>query len=96
MSDCTVYKGILRQDVPDSAEYWAKVAGTQDAVERSYQVNSPMVGWGGRTGMGNERLTKQMRIEHDVFKELKTFQMILIEKNPMKLDAVQLWTSFSK
>jgi hypothetical protein len=83
-------KIVMRTDDPDEVDFWSGVAGTRDAVESSYQVESVM-GMRMKTGAGNMRYTKQMRIEHDVFKRLRVGQAVLIQKSPAREDLVQLW-----
>ena len=83
-------KLILRTDDPTEVDFWAGVAGTRDAIESSYQIES-FLGWRVKTGAGNMRLTKQMRVEHDVFKRLRIGQAVLIQKAPAREDLVQLW-----
>ena len=83
-------KLILRTDDPAEVDFWAGVAGTRDSVESSYQVES-FLGWRVRTGAGNMRFTKQMRVEHDVFKRLRIGQAVMIQKAPAREDLIQLW-----
>lgn len=90
-SNC-INKLILRTDDPKDAEFWASVAGTVDTIEQSYQVeDSGFVTT--KTGAGNQRNTKSMLIEHDVFKQLMIGQAVLIQKSPHKVDLVNLYRS---
>lgn len=89
--DDTIYKIFSRTDDPAAVEIMSAIAGTEDAIEESYQVKKNIFNETSPTGLGNRRITKQMRIEHDVFKRLSTGQAILIEKSPYGDDLVQLW-----
>lgn len=83
-------KIVLRTDDPNEVDFWSGVAGTLDAIEASHQTEQfgPITL---RTGAGNSRSTKQMRVEHDVFKQLKIGQAVLLQKAPAKEDLIQLW-----
>lgn len=87
-------KLILRTDDPDEVNFWAGVAGTVDSIEASHQVAS-VLGIKFKTGQGNMRYTKQMRIEHDVFKRLRVGEAVLIQKSPAREDLVSLWNQTS-
>ncbi len=83
-------KLVLRTDDPDEVEFWSGVAGTLDVVDQSHQVEQfgPFTL---RTGAGNSRETKQMKGEHDTFKQLDIGQTVLLQKAPTREDLVQLW-----
>ncbi len=83
-------KLILRTDDPTEVDFWSGVAGTVDTVESSYQIEN-VLGFRMKTGQGNMRYTKQMRVEHDVFKKLSVGQAVLIQKSPAREDLVHLW-----
>lgn len=75
----------------EDAENAANLCGTEDAVEQSRQTVG-LLGWSIPTGMGNQRFTKQMRVEHDVFKRLRIGQAVLLRKFPeSRVDLVQIW-----
>jgi hypothetical protein len=83
-------KVVLRSDDPADADYWSSVAGTEDVIEQSYQVES--IGpFTMKTGAGNSRNSKQMRVEHDVIKQLAIGQAVILQKAPAKEDLVNLW-----
>ena len=67
----------------------ASLAGTVDALEQSYQVSGEIVS--ARTGMGNLRETKQMRVEHDVLRNLDNLQAVLIKKSPSQVSGFQIY-----
>lgn len=90
-SNC-INKLILRTDDPKDAEFWASVAGTVDTIEQSYQVEDSGF-LTTKTGAGNQRNTKSMIIEHDVFKQLMIGQAVLIQKSPHRVDLVNLYRS---
>ncbi len=83
-------KIVLRSDDPADSDYWSSVAGTEDVIEQSHQVESfgPFTM---RTGAGNARNSKQMKVEHDVFKQLAIGQSVILQKAPAKEDLVNLW-----
>ncbi len=85
-----ITKVILRTDDPEEADFWSSVAGTIDVIERSHQVEDmgPMQT---KTGMGNQRMSKSMAVEHDVFKQLSIGQAVLIQKSPLKVDLINLY-----
>jgi energy-coupling factor transporter ATP-binding protein EcfA2 len=88
-------KIILRTDDPDEAEFWASVAGTVDSLEHSSQLNT-FAGIQYKTGAGNLRSTKEMRVEHDVFKMLQIGQAVVIKKAPYKHDLLDLYLPIRK
>jgi type IV secretory pathway TraG/TraD family ATPase VirD4 len=67
----------------------AAIAGTIDALEQSYQVQGKM--FRTKTGMGNLRHTKQMRVEHDVLRNLENLQGVVIKKSPSQIDGIQVF-----
>lgn len=72
-------KIALRVDDKDTVNEFVSAVGTIDALEQSYQVEGLWLTR--RTGAGNQRLTKQMVIEHDVLKNLKTGQAVMVDKS---------------
>jgi hypothetical protein len=78
--------GLLMYDSSTVDEFCA-TAGTFDAVEQSHQVEGRWLKQ--KTGMGNLRETKQMMIEHDVFKNLKLGEAVMIEKSPSRIRALR-------
>ena len=83
-------KVFLRIDDPKGVNEITSMIGTVDSLEQSHQVESGL-GFRSKTGLGNLRETKSMRVEHDVIKRLNRGQAILIEKSPSREDLVQLW-----
>jgi hypothetical protein len=67
------------------------MAGTVDALEQSYQVEGTVTRT--KTGRGNMRETKQMRVEHGVIKNLGVGQAVVIEKSPSRVSGIQVWTT---
>lgn len=92
LSNC-INKIILRTDDPEECEFWASVAGTKDDIEQSYQVENSSGIFTTKTGMGNQRNTKSMIVEHDVFKQLSIGQAVFIQKSPHKVDLINLYRS---
>ncbi len=86
----TATKTVLRQDVKRTLEKWASTAGTMDTVGRSFQVSESHSGEVEKTGLGNLFETKKMKIEHDVFKNLKVGQAVLIDKIKTSQDLFQI------
>ncbi len=84
-------KIIFRQDDTKSVEELAGLVGTEPAIEQSHQVKRGLFGTY-HTGLGNERTTRQMRIEHDVFKRLTVGKCILIEKSPSRERVIETWS----
>ncbi len=82
----------MRSDDSQTVEELCSMAGTVDALEQSYQVEGTVTSH--KTGRGNMRETKQMRIEHDVIKNLETGQAVVIEKSPSRVSAVQVWPTW--
>ena len=90
----TATKIVLRQDVSEDCEKWASTAGTMDSVSRTFQVNDPKLsGVEEKTGLGSLFETKKMKIEHDIFKNLKRGQAVLINKIKTKEDLFQVFNS---
>ena len=87
----TAAKIVLRQDVAEDCEKWASTAGTMDTVSRTFQVNSSQFGEEEKTGLGSLFETKKMKIEHDVFKNLKVGQAVLIDKVQTQEDLFQIF-----
>lgn len=81
-------KIVLRLDDEKSVNAVCSMAGTVDALEKSYQVENTFT-WM-KTGMGNMRETKQMRVEHDAVKNLNNGQAVVIEKSPSRVVALQV------
>ena len=79
----------LRVVAPETVNEIASIAGTLDALEQSYQVKGEIIRQ--KTGMGNLRETKQMRVEHDVLRNLNNLQAVMIKKSPSEVCSLQLW-----
>jgi len=88
----TNIKLIHRQDVPESAERLAGVAGTRSAYEETFQTDrSPFIavagrlvggGRGSNTGRGTIREVEQYVVHPNVLKQLRQGTAILIQKHP--------------
>ena len=85
----TMTKIGLRMDDNQTVNEICATAGTFDAIEQSFQVEGTLLPT--KTGMGNQRFTKQMYIEHDVFKQLKLGQAVIIQKSPSRVSGIQLF-----
>ncbi len=84
----TMTKIGLRMDDHETVNEICATAGTFDALEQSYQVEGNLLVT--KTGMGNLRHTKQMQIEHDVFKQLRTGEAVVIQKSPSKVNGIKI------
>lgn len=84
----TMTKIGLRMDDHETVDEFCATAGTFDTLKQSYQVSGELMA--SRTGMGNMREAKQMQIEHDVLKQLKTGQAVVIEKSPSRVKGIQI------
>lgn len=65
------------------------VAGTHDCLEQSYQVKGSL--FPTRTGVGNQRVTKQMKIPHDILRNLNNLQAVVIQKSPSAVKGIQIF-----
>lgn len=81
-------KIALRVDDRETVEEFVSTAGTLNQIEQSYQVADDGFGTM-RTGMGNSRLTKQMRVEHDVLKNLTLGEAVVIQKSPTRVSGIR-------
>jgi GTPase SAR1 family protein len=81
-------KIALRVDDSSTVEEFCGSAGTIDSIEQSFQVEGKILK--SRTGAGNERLTKQMVIEHDVLKNLMTGEAVFIDKAKGKSHPIRI------
>ncbi len=78
----------MRVTDSETVEEMCSTAGTMDTLEQSYQVEGNLVA--NKTGMGNMRETKQMKIEHDVIKQLHTGQAVVIQSSPQSVSGIQI------
>ena len=90
----TSSKIIFRQDVPEDAEAWSRIAGTFSSKKKTYQITGTETEEE-MTGMGSLREVKEMRIEFDVFKKLSQGQAVLIDKAYHKEDLLKVWRTES-
>jgi len=79
----------MRLDDSETVDEICSMAGTVSGVEQSYQVDGLFLPR--RTGAGNQRETKQMRVEHDVIKNLERGQAVVIEKSPSRVAPIQIF-----
>jgi len=84
-----ITKVAFRLDDSETVDEICSMAGTLNVFEQSYQVQGSFTPV--RTGKGNLRETKQMRVEHDVVKSLETGQAVVIEKSPSCVRAIQVF-----
>jgi conjugal transfer pilus assembly protein TraD len=84
-----ITKIAMRLDDSETVDEICSMAGTLNSLEQSYQVEGKFMPR--RTGAGNMRETKQMRVEHDVIKNLETGQAVVIEKSPGCVRAIQVF-----
>ena len=81
----TSAKIVHRQDVPDSAELIARIAGTEQTYKPTYQVDESAVhGMLGnaRTGFGSARPVEEFLIHPNTIKRLTTGRALVIRKDP--------------
>ena len=83
----TALKFGFRQDVPESAECWAAMAGTepgwQETLQTAHRSASPLAtAMGGATGVGTIRRVEQYRIHPNLIKTLPQGRCLLIRKHP--------------
>lgn len=79
----------FRLDDNETVNEVCSMAGTVETTEQSYQIEgtfAPM-----KTGLGNLRETRQMRVEHDVFKNLQVGQAVVIEKSPSRVSPIEVF-----
>ena len=84
----TMTKIGLRMDDNETVEEFCATAGTFDTLKQSYQVAGDVMV--NKTGLGNMRETKQMQIEHDVLKQLRIGQAVVIEKSPSRICGISI------
>jgi type IV secretory pathway TraG/TraD family ATPase VirD4 len=84
----TLTKIAGRIDDDDSVNEFCSSAGTIDSVAQSYQIEGTVLKT--KTGMGNLRETKQMKIEHDVLKNLRVGQAVMVSKSPTRISGLQV------
>jgi conjugal transfer pilus assembly protein TraD len=74
----TAVKLILRQDVPDSAQLVAQIAGTERTWEETRQIGGTI--FPGRPGRGTRREVERFVVHPNEIKSLRTGEAILISK----------------
>ncbi|MDQ1492315.1 MAG: conjugal transfer pilus assembly protein TraD [Actinomycetota bacterium] len=80
-------KAAFRQDVPDSAELWAAMAGTQpgwaETIQTAHRSAGPVAtATGHATGTGSLRQVEQYRVHPNTIKTLPQGRCLLIRKHP--------------
>jgi hypothetical protein len=80
-------KAAFRQDVPDSAELWAAMAGTQpgwaETIQTAHRSAGPVAtATGHATGSGSLRQVEQYRVHPNTIKTLPQGRCLLIRKHP--------------
>lgn len=75
----------LRQNVPDSAELVAQMAGTEERWEYTFQTDTRLDArryWGDESGLGSKRRTEEFVIHPNKIKRLAVGEGVLVTKNP--------------
>ncbi len=75
----TALKLILRQEVPESAQTVAAIAGTQRTWEETRQIGGGML-FPGPAGRGTRREVERFIVHPNVIKSLRTGEAVLISK----------------
>jgi len=80
-------KAAFRQDVPDSAELWAAMAGTQpgwaETIQTAHRSAGPVAtATGHATGVGSLRQVEQYRVHPNTIKTLPQGRCLLVRKHP--------------
>ena len=75
-------------------DYLSAMAGSYDSLQESFQVENNLLSQKEKTGFGNLREAKKMRLEHDVIKQLPALCVVVLKKNPFHLDLVDIHTKF--
>jgi conjugal transfer pilus assembly protein TraD len=78
----TALKIAHRQDVPESAETVAKLAGTIRVWDRSYQERTGKLGLSGGGHSSSVRMVERYAIEPDSVSTLRTGEAVVIVKSP--------------
>lgn len=73
-----------RQNVPDSAELVASIAGTEEVWEHTFQTDERWTrkGANGKAELGSKRRGHQFIIAPDTIKQLRVGQAVVIQKEP--------------
>jgi hypothetical protein len=83
-----------RQNVPDSAELIAGIAGTREVWEHTFQTDER---WNhnharGQSGLGTKRHGHQFIVPPDTIKQLRTGQAVVIQKEPHTAKRAAIFT----
>ena len=94
----TKFKFTFLNNVPDDVDLLVKSIGTLDTLENSYQIKKNILGKLERTGAGNLRLTKSVKVEHDVIKNLPTGTCVasIAGERDFNVDLIKVWNVESK
>ena len=77
----TATKIAHRQDVPESADTLAGIAGTRQAWQYTHQTSHSVLGYA-ETGVAAKRLSDEYLAHPNIFKRLHTGRAVLITKHP--------------
>ncbi|MFL5896337.1 MAG: type IV secretory system conjugative DNA transfer family protein, partial [Thermoleophilaceae bacterium] len=92
---CTVI--AHRQSEPDSAEQIARIAGTEEVVAQTQQVDRRMLGRGrgaqtaDQTGVGSQHYERQFRVGPDEIKDLETGEAVVRSSHPAGVHVVRVY-----
>jgi conjugal transfer pilus assembly protein TraD len=71
-----------RQNLPDSAELVAGIAGTREVWEHTFQTDNRRSAAEGHSGLGTRRRGHQFNVPPDTIKQLGTGEAVVIQKSP--------------
>jgi type IV secretory pathway TraG/TraD family ATPase VirD4 len=83
-----------RQNNPESAETVAAIAGTEEVWVHTFQTDEgprhKRAQFGRESGIGTKHRGREFHVSPDEIKRLGTGQMLLVEKNPHRVEVVQV------
>jgi intracellular multiplication protein IcmO len=87
-----------RQNNPDSAETVAAIAGTEEVWVHTFQTEDRLKTKGGRpfpreSGIGTKHRGREFQVSPDEVKRLGVGQMVLVEKNPHRMEVVDVMSA---
>jgi conjugal transfer pilus assembly protein TraD len=80
-------KIALRLDDPQTVNEFTSMIGTHDAIEESYQKINGVISQ--YSPVVSVKKVKQMRVEHDVLKNLRVGEMVVVNKSKSQLSLVR-------
>lgn len=84
-----------RQNVPESAELVAEIAGTREVWVRTFHTDDRWTrsrGRGGETGEGTRHVGREFLIAPDTIKQLGVGEAVLVQKNPHRASRVRIYS----